>query len=126
MSRPRKYGTVEEMQAVIDRYFALCEDTKEPLTITGLALALDFTSRQALINCEGYTDINGNKFVDTIKRAKLKIEQAYELRNIARGNGGDIFALKQFDWTDKQTFAIDDKINNTLDDIRNQIMRDEE
>ena len=117
LGRPRKYKTVQEMQAAIDRYFALCKENKEPLTITGLALALDFTTRQALINFEGYTDENGEAFIDTIKRAKLKIEQAYELRNIARGNGGDIFALKQFDWTDKQEITVTEEPTVIRDDI---------
>ena len=42
-----------------------------------------------------------DEYSDTIKRAKLRIENAYEMRLIDRGNGGDIFALKQFGWSDK-------------------------
>ena len=42
--RPRKYKTPEEMQVVIDQYFKECEINKKPPTITGLALALGFTS----------------------------------------------------------------------------------
>ncbi|KXK66847.1 hypothetical protein, partial [Christensenella minuta] len=41
------------------------------------------------------------------KKAKLKIENAYEKRLIGRGNGGDIFALKQFGWKDKQETKIE-------------------
>lgn len=93
--RPMKFKSVEELQEKIDAYFARCEEEEEPLTITGLALALD-TSRETLME---YSE--REEFVDTIKKAKLKIEHAYELRNIKRGNAGDIFALKNFGWKDK-------------------------
>ena len=48
--RPRKFGTPEEMQIVIDKYF---EDNPKP-TICGLALALGFAQRKSLLNYEGY------------------------------------------------------------------------
>jgi hypothetical protein len=95
MGRPLKFKSVKELQKKIDAYFACCEKDGEPLTITGLALALD-TSRETLME---YGE--REEFVDTIKKAKLKIEHAYELRNIKRGNAGDIFALKNFGWKDK-------------------------
>jgi len=109
--RPRMFNTVEEMQVLIDRYFQDCKKDNEPLTITGLALALGFTSRQAVMNYEGFTDNNGRMFLDTIKTAKLRIENAYEKRNIENGRGGDIFALKQFDWTDKQEIKHSGEMN---------------
>ena len=93
--RPLKFKSVKELQKKIDAYFASCKKDKEPLTITGLALALD-TSRETLME---YGE--REEFVDTIKKAKLKIEHAYELRNIKRENAGDIFALKNFGWKDK-------------------------
>jgi len=109
--RPRRFNTVEEMQVLIDRYFQECKENNEPLTITGLALALGFTSRQAVMNYEGFLDDNGKMFLDTIKTAKLRIENAYEKRNIENGRGGDIFALKQFDWTDKQEIKHSGEMN---------------
>jgi len=96
VGRPLKFKTVEELQEKIDKYFKDCEKKEIPLTITGLALALD-TDRQTLMNYEHKED-----YFDTIKKAKLKIENAYEIRCINRGNGGDIFALKNFGWTDRQ------------------------
>lgn len=96
--RPKLYETPEDLEQAIKAYFT--SRTKEdPATITGLAYDLGFNSRQALINYENYSE----EFHDTIKRAKLKIEGEYEKRLINRGNGGDIFALKNFDWTDQQT-----------------------
>ena len=69
--RPPKYATAEQMQAAIDRYFEDCKGEpiigddgfpicdkwgkpfiihQRPPTVTGLALALGFTSRQALLD----------------------------------------------------------------------------
>jgi len=107
VGRPLKFPTVEILQEKIDAYFSECERTETPLTITGLALALD-TDRITLMNYE-----NKDEFVNTIKRAKLRIENAYEIRNINRGNGGDIFALKNFNWTDKQEIESNINVNKS-------------
>lgn len=91
---PPYYDNVVDLQKGIDDYFAKTPENR--ITVTGLALHLGFTTRQGLLNYEEKPE-----FVDSIKRAKLKVEQAYENRLIDRGNGGDIFALKNFDWKDK-------------------------
>lgn len=100
--QPLKFKTVEELQEKIDKYFASCDENEEPISITGLALALG-TSRETLCNYE-----NKDGYFDTIKRAKLYVEHAYEKRLIKRGNGGDIFALKNFGWVDKQ--EVDNRV----------------
>ena len=88
-----KWKTVEEIQPLIDAYF---KDTpKKEWTITGLALELD-TSRKTLMDYEW-----NDEFSNTIKKAKEKVEYSYELDLKERGNTGTIFALKNFDWTDK-------------------------
>lgn len=92
--RPLKFKSVDELQEKIDKYFN--ETLREELSITGLALALD-TSREVLCNYE-----NRDEFVDTIKKAKLKVENSYELSLRKYGRTGDIFALKNFGWKDKQ------------------------
>ena len=107
--RPLKFKTVKELQDKIDDYFKVCDETKEPYMITGLALHLD-TDRQTLIN---YT--NREEYFDTIKKAKLKVEKAYEKRLIKQGRGGDIFALKNFGWTDRQELVQDIKVTNVAD-----------
>ena len=71
------------------------------MTVTGLALALE-TTRDVLIDYQGK-----DEYSNAVKKAKLKIENAYEKRLIGRGNGGDIFALKQFGWSDKQETKIE-------------------
>ena len=127
---PPMYKTPEEMQAVIDKYFEDCEGeyirdeegnietdkhghpvkTKaRPLTITGLALALGFTTRQALLNYEGKEE-----FVDTIKRAKAKVEQYAEERLFDKDgvNGAKFNLSNNFKgWSEKQ--QIDSNVNTT-------------
>lgn len=100
--RPLNFKTVEELQEKIDNYFNSCDEESEPITITGLALALG-TSRETLCEYE-----ERDEFVDTIKTAKLRVQHAYEKRLVRRGNGGDIFALKNFGWKDKS------EVDNTL------------
>lgn len=95
VGRPLKFKTVEELQAQIDAFFADCDAKGEPYTITGLALFLR-TSREILMEYEGR-----DKFTNTIKEAKMKVQKGYEQRLISRGNAGDIFALKNFGWKDK-------------------------
>lgn len=100
--RPLNFKTVEELQEKIDNYFNSCNEESEPITITGLALALG-TTRETLCEYE-----ERDEFVDTVKTAKLRVQHAYEKRLVKRGNGGDIFALKNFGWKDKS------EVDNTL------------
>lgn len=93
VGRPLKFQTEEELKKQIDAYFA--DTPKDEWTITGLALALD-TSRKVL--CE-YED--RDEFSNTIKKAKLKVENGYEIDLKKHGRTGTIFALKNFDWKDK-------------------------
>lgn len=93
--RPLKFKTIKKLQDAIDEYFYKCDEDNEPVTITGLALALD-TTRETLCDYE-----DKDLFSDAIKKAKLKVQNAYEKRLIKRGNAGDIFALKNFGWVDK-------------------------
>lgn len=118
--RPPKYETCQELEAKIQEYFKSCvpEFLKNPTTneyvlnngqpvvldhnkptITGLALALGFESRQSLYDYE-----KNNKFSYIIKRAKLKVENSYEqdTRNPKLQPTGSIFALKVMGWNDRQ------------------------
>ena len=92
--RPLKFETVEELQAKIDAYFS--NEKEEEWTITGLALALD-TSLETLMNYEEKPE-----YFDAIKKAKDKVHNAYEKDLRRKGRSGDIFALKNFGWSDKQ------------------------
>lgn len=99
--RPLKFGSVEELSNKIEEYFN--NTPEEEITITGLALALD-TDRQTLINYQ-----NREEYFDTIKKAKTRVELSYEKSLRKNGRTGDIFALKNFGWTDKQ--EIDNNVN---------------
>lgn len=90
-----KYDDPDELQKVIDAYFELCEDT---LTITGLALACGFCSRQSMYDYE-----KKEKFAYIIKKARLRIENFYELKLLDKKHtGGACFALKNMGWSDEQ------------------------
>lgn len=103
-----KFQTVEELQSKIDSYFK--HTPKEEWTITGLALDLD-TSRQTLLEYEG--EVEGrekdDKFADAVKKAKLKVENGYEIDLKKSGRSGTIFALKNFDWKDKNETDVTSK-----------------
>ena len=128
VGRPPMYKTVEDMQKVIDGYFEECQGEyltdeegnimtdkngypikrkEKPLTITGLALALGFNGRQALLNYEGKSE-----FVDTIKRAKSRIEQYAEERLFDKDgvNGAKFNLSNNFSgWSERQ--QIDSNVN---------------
>jgi hypothetical protein len=128
VGRPPMYNSAEEMQEKIDAYFEECKGEliynelgqpildknmqpilfgKRPLTITGLALALGFTSRQALLNYEAKEE-----FVDTIKRAKARVERYAEERLYDKdGSNGAKFSLANNfkGWSEKQ--QIEGSIN---------------
>lgn len=128
VGRPPMYNTAEEMQEKIDAYFKGCEGTplynelgqplldknmhpimfgKRPLTITGLALALGFTSRQALLNYQAK-----DEFVDTIMRAKAKVEQYAEERLYDKdgANGAKFSLANNFNgWREKKEIEADVK-----------------
>ena len=115
--RPPKYKTAEEMQAAIDAYFESCKGEPiiggdgqpimdkygnvilihaKPPTVTGLALALGFTTRLSLLNYQGKRE-----FVNTVTRAKSRIEEYAEGRLFDRdGQRGAEFSLRcNFRWS---------------------------
>lgn len=94
LGRPLKFQSVEELQKKIDEYFLITPIDEQ--MITGLALHLD-TSRETLLDYQ-----KRDSFSDTIKKAKLRIEHAYEKRGLKVGNAFDIFRLKNMGWTDRQ------------------------
>ena len=71
VGRPRKYKDAQTMQSRIELYFEDCERRERPATIAGLAYALGFLSTETLTEYEGYE----KEFSETIKRARLRIEQ---------------------------------------------------
>ena len=123
--RPPKYKSKEEMQQKIDKYFQDCEGTvlknddgsifkdkngnpviigAKPLTMTGLALALGFSSRQSLLNYKAKKE-----FMDTITRARARVEQFAEecLFDKNTANGAKFSLANNFEgWKEKQDIDI--------------------
>lgn len=133
VGRPPAFTSVEEMQILIDKYFEECDgkpfldkdgnpmrnkdgkiirDDRRPYTVTGLALALGFNSRTSLLNYEGKEE-----FVDTILRAKARVEKYAEERLYDNNgaNGAKFSLANNFKgWTEKQTIEADVKNKVTI------------
>lgn len=102
----RRYKTPEEFWSACERYFEMCDaavDKKtgkpepEQYTMTGLALALGFSSLQELYNYSEYDET-----AEVAERARLKVINAYEKRLQKAQCVGSIFALKNFGWRDER------------------------
>ncbi len=137
LGRPRKYKSAEEMQKSIDAYFKVCEGTplldkngnpilnkagypikidRKPPTVTGLALALGFNSRQALLNYQA----RSKSFNDTLTRAKSRCEEYAEARLYDKdGSNGAQFSLRNNfkGWSDKPEQNNDDGGVQIIDDV---------
>ena len=130
---PPMYETKEEMEEKIERYFKECngvpyfdddgnplrtdkgcivyEKQPKPPTVTGLALALGFSTRKSLLEYQGKPE-----FVNTITRAKTRIEEYAEIRLFDRDgvNGAKFSLMNNFKgWRDKPEKT--DKESNTAD-----------
>lgn len=132
--RPPKYKNVEEIKDKIEQYFKSCEGEplldadgnpmldkwqqpiivgKKPLTVTGLALALGFSTRQGLLDYQGKKE-----FSDTITRAKSRVEEYAESRLFDReGQRGAEFNLRNNfkGWNGERERELDDM--KKLDEI---------
>jgi hypothetical protein len=133
MARPRKYDTEEELQEEIDKYFAavgFCpavdtlgnivtgSDGKPVIihnqaTMSGLAYALGFTSRQSIYDYE-----QNEVFSYAIKRARLRIESVIENDLLTtKSPTGAIFWLKNHaGYSDKQEIEHSGSVT-IIDDI---------
>lgn len=120
---PRKWKSVKAMQGAIDAYFKKCEGEPlivdgsaavdkygvpiiinvKPPTVTGLALALGFTGRQALLDYQARPE-----FADTVTRAKSRCEEYAEARLYDKdGANGAKFSLGcNFGWREATEMKI--------------------
>jgi hypothetical protein len=98
VGRPRIISSPEEFDAKVDAYIKLCQSCDPPkkLTYTGLVLSLGMCSRDTL--CE-YGKLP--EFSDSVRRAKLFIENEYEQHLFGANTSGVTFALKNLGWSDK-------------------------
>lgn len=127
MANRMKFNSPQEMQEKIDTYFADCEGrvltdeygqpvlTKygepvivgaKPLTVTGLALALGFSTRQSLLDYQGR-----GEYKPLVEAAKLKIENYAEMRLYDKDgwNGARFNLQNNFRAWDADRAAQDDK-----------------
>ncbi len=110
---PRAYQTPEEMQPVINNYFAECDAAGRPYTIPGLAYHLGFSSRQTV------WDYGKRKeFADTINRARLAVEnqRAEMLVDPARKNtnGVQFDLVNNFGYTNKKDVAVTGELSERI------------
>ena len=133
VGRPPMYNSAEEMQEKIDAYFEQCEGTlltddsgvpmmdkwgnpirvgARPLTITGLALALGFSTRLSLLNYQEKPE-----FMNTILRAKARVECYAEERLFDKdgANGAKVSLANNFEgWREKQSIEAEVNSNMTI------------
>lgn len=148
MGRQKVYKNAKQMEKAINKYFEDCQG--KPLmdedghvltdkrgkpvligarapTVTGLALALGFNSRQTLLNYQAKEE-----FVDTITRAKTRCEEYAESRLYTRdGARGAEFSLKyNFGWEGLKennppgNDAEDDPLSKSLMDVAKELDAD--
>ena len=149
MARPKIYKSAKQMQKAIDKYFEDCrgellkdengnvltDKRGNPVllgarapTVTGLALALGFNSRQALLNYQAREEFN-----DTITRAKTRCEEYAESRLYDRdGARGAEFSLKyNFRWEEQKAVlpgaeGEDDPLSKSLAEFAKELDADAE
>jgi hypothetical protein len=117
--RPLKYKTVEELEKAIDAYFESCKaplldkdgravlddngrpimTASKPVTVTGLALALGFAGRNALLDYQSRRD-----FTQAVARAKTRCEEYAEscLYGRSGANGARFSLQNNFGWRERQ------------------------
>lgn len=125
--RPPHYETPEALQSKVDEYFEWIKGVPynavdamttgrdylrnpEPPTITGMCLFLGFESRQSFADYKEKPE-----FTYAVKKARMRIECEYEKAlTTAKNPAGSIFALKNLDWSDKQSVETDGKMEVTV------------
>ena len=97
--RPRIVRDVHELQQKVTEYFNAIESQpilqREPVTITGLVLYCGYCDLQSFYDME-----KRKEFSSTVKRARMRVSNAYERRLSSSTPAGAIFALKNFGWHD--------------------------
>ena len=111
--RPLKWQSVEQLEKAFDKYFE--ETPREEWTMTGLCIVCDM-DYQTLINYS-----KKDEFFEPIKKAKIKVHNEYEKDLRRKGRSGDIFALKNFGWKDKQELEQTTRKIEIKDDLPDEV-----
>ena len=104
VGRPLKIENRKKLINEINNYFETTPE--EEITITGLCLSLGINKDTF------YEYAKRDEYADVIEEARLIVENSYEISLRKNGRTGDIFALKNFGWVDKQEIAAD--VNNDV------------
>ena len=101
-----RFETPGALKKVVDKYFN--NTPINEITQSGLLLCIGLgkTAFNIYRDREGYEEI--------VEMAKLRVENAYEVRLCEKGGSGPIFALKQFGWIDRQEHEHSGNANNPL------------
>ena len=100
--RPRIISSPDEMEQLVDAYFADCDASNRPYSVEGIALALGLSGREAL---DVYQD--RTEFFDIVKRAKGRVRDNYVREGIAARNPAmHIFLLKNMGYSDRTDLAL--------------------
>ncbi len=116
IGRPRIIKSPAEMERLVEEYVTTCHEEEEPLTLTGMILHLGLSSRQSL-------DLYGERpeFTDSVKKAKLVIENQYERKLDRDKPAGAIFALKNMGWSDRREVEF----KGSLADVNLEVLPDD-
>lgn len=106
VGRPLLWRSAKDLRKAIDAYFA----TSSLKSMSGLTLALGFLDRDALLSYEKKGEFSG-----TVKWARLKVAQYYEEQaQQVKNPSFQIFALKNFGWSDKQEVEHSGTVSNIV------------
>jgi hypothetical protein len=99
------FDDAAKLQKLIDEYFEVTPE--EEWTVTGLCMTLE-CDRDTLLNYEKEAKEREEKGIDPevirlIKKAKMKVHNAYERDLRKKARPGDIFGLKNFGWKDQNS-----------------------
>ena len=95
----RKYQTAKELEEKIEEYFK--DREVEDITITGLCLHLGIHKDTF------YEYAKLPEYKEVIDMARLRVENSYEIGLKKNGGSANIFALKNFGWSDNRKITID-------------------
>ena len=96
--RPPKYNNCMDFDAMCELYFESCDESGDPYTMAGLALACDLTG-------EGFREYkNKPEFSAVHARARSRVEDQWtKFLFSSQSSGGAQFALKHhYGWKDRQ------------------------
>lgn len=116
----RTIETLEDLERMIDEYFAWADYKDYPYTVADLCLYLGLWTTSGLITYEGYSDAH----YAAIKMAKLVIEaqRTRELLRLKTTPVGHIFELKNnFGWRDTVDVRHENEGFLSPDDMRHKL-----